>query len=638
MKLGLIDNSEFMKNVIEKLTYAVALTAVAYHFMAVWIIPFRATRHYAVHYGFITFLAVLTAAMWALTQRRRYPQLKLVSLGVILMGSLVSSLYYFIQDERLEMAIPWITTLDAVIGLVVLVVILGLNYLIWGFTITFICFVCIVYTFYGHLIPGFLWHPEIPPFVSITYLAGMGTVQGVFLFIPLSADTIFLLLIFGGLLQGTRCVEMFIELGKAAGNLVRGGIAYSAVVSSAMVAMVTGEAISNVVLSGSMTIGAMKSRGFRAEQAGAIEVVASSGSQITPPIMSVAAFLMATILNVAFFDIMHRAIIPALLYYIGLTVGLTLMIRGTPEISYRREPVNLTLIFGILPSFLAALGVLVYVLSLRYSAGYAAFWGVCTLVVLSVLRPKVARPTVASVFDGLKRGALVAGQLGVVLIGIGIIIQTFMSTGVGVIMGQVISMASGGQLWIALVVGAAVAISLGTALPTPAAYALMTVVVVPTLIDLGAAPMAAHFFALYWAAFSPMSPPVAVAVMAAIRISEGSFMATSLNAIKLCIPVFFLPFAYVLAPNILGIPSWNLGTVEVAFAILIASLASAGAFFGFLPGRLSMSTRLTLALVPISLFAYLTTESSWYIIIGLLILGIIVVKSTRTMRATDVDF
>ena len=622
------------KNVLEKVTTAVALIAVSYHFMAVWTIPFRATRHYAVHYGFITVLAVLATAVWVLSEKRRWPKAQLVALAVILVGSLLSSSYLFLEDERLELAIPWITTLDAVIGFVVLGVILGLIYLIWGSMITLISIVCIAYMFYGHLLSGILWHPEFPPFLSISYLAGMGTVQGVFLFMPLSADTIFLLLIFGGLLQGTRCVEMFIEIGKAAGNVVRGGIAYSAVVSSAMISMVTGEAISNVVLSGSMTIGAMKSRGFRAEQAGAIEVVASCGSQITPPIMSVAAFLMASILNVAFFEIMQRAIIPALLYYIGLAVGLTLMIRGTPEIPYERERVNVKFIFGVLPSFLISLGVLVYLLYLRYSVGYAAFWGVTTLVVLSLFRPKTARPTLAGIFAGLKRGAMVAGQLGVILVGIGIIIQTFQATGVGVIMGQVIAAASGGQLWIALLVGALVAIALGTALPTPAAYALMAVVVVPTLIDLGSIPMAAHFFALYWAAFSTLSPPVAVAVMAAVKISAGSFMGTAVTAMKLCVPVFFLPFAYVLTPSILGLPSWNFGTLETAFIILIASLASAGALFGFLPGRLSALSRTTLALVPVSLFAYLTTQSRWFILVGLLILATVALKSFRTVRTS----
>ena len=226
------------------------------------------------------------------------------------------------------------------------------------------------------------------PTVVLSYVAGMGAPRGVFWAIPLSADTVFLLLTFGGLLHGVRVIEMFIEIGKAVGNLLRGGIAYSSVASSSLIAMVTGEAISNVALSGTLTIPAMKAGGFKAEQAGAIEVVASSGSQITPPIMSVAAFLMAVILNVAYIDIIRRAIVPALLYYLGFAFAIFLMVRSSPHIPYERERVDVRLILAIAPSFLAAFTVLVVLLHARYSPGYAAFWASVVLLVLAALRPR----------------------------------------------------------------------------------------------------------------------------------------------------------------------------------------------------------------------------------------------------------
>lgn len=609
-----------LKTVLDRLTLVVSLGAVAYHFMTVWVIPHGATRHYAVHFGLILVLAVLATGSWALEGGRARPRLQLALLAVVLALGVFSAIYLYVEDTRLEVTQPWLTTLDFAVGAMLTLVVLGMTYMIWGVSVTLICVVCIAYFFYGHLLPGILWHVEMAPTVVMSYVAGMGAPRGTFWAIPLSAETVFLLLTYGGLLQGARVIEMFIEIGKAVGNVVRGGIAYSAVVSSSLIAMVTGEAISNVALSGAMTIPAMKARGFKSEQAGAIEVVASSGSQITPPIMSVAAFLMAVILNVAYIEIIQRAILPALLYYLGLAISISLMIRSSPNVPYERERVNLTLILGILPSFAISFLVLVALLYLRYSPGFAAFWASMALLALSPLRPEVARPSLTSVLTGFKRGAVVGAQLAVVLAAIGIIIQTFITTGVGIVLGRIITETAAGQLWLALLIGAAICIAIGTALPTPAAYALIAVVVIPALIDLGARPFSAHFFGLYWAAFSTITPPVAVAVMTAVRISGGSFLGTAWEAIKLSIPVFFLPFAYVLTPGILGIPHWGLETLEIGALIFLASLASAGALFGFLPVRLTAPERWLLAAGPLSLFGYLATRSGWLILPALVTL------------------
>jgi TRAP transporter 4TM/12TM fusion protein len=376
----------------------------------------------------------------------------------------------------------------------------------------------------------------------------------------------------------------------------------------------------------------MKEKGFSPEQAGGIEVVASSGSQITPPIMSVAAFLMGMILGVPYVDIATAAIIPAILYFIGITIGITLLIRASPKVAYGRELVNIRLILSVAPSFLISFAVLLTLLYERYSPGYAAFWACAALLLFAPLRPREARPTLISVLNGVKSGAIIAAQLAVVLLAIGIIIQMFLTTGLGVILGRLLHDLSGGQLWLAAIVASVIAIGIGTALPTPAAYALMTVVIVPTLIDVGAFPLAAHFFALYWAAFSTITPPVAVGVLAAVRISGGSFLGTANEAFRLSIPVFMLPFAFLLSPEILGLPALGFNSLFVALLILLSAFALAAALYGRLRFPLSQSDRYLLFVGSLSLFVYLAVQSYWLLLPILISLSIVQLRQIRQTR------
>jgi TRAP transporter 4TM/12TM fusion protein len=622
--------SAHVKKILDQLTLAFTIIAAAYHFFTVWFVPHGGTRHYATHFLFIIIIAALAISGRGIpTGRQTFHR---VSLIFIVLLAVVSAVYLYVEDARLVLTSPWLNPWDLVIAWCVTITVLGITHMVWGFTVAFICLVSITYMFWGHLLPDPFWHVEAPKEVVMTDVAGMGAVRGIFWAVPLSADTVFPILIFGGLLQGCRVIEMFVEIGKAVGNVVRGGIAYSAVVASTLIAMVTGEAISNVVLAGTVTIPTMKAKGFSAEQAGAIEVVASSGSQITPPIMSVAAFLMAMILGVPYVDIATAAILPAILYFLGLTIGITLVIRASPQVVYQRQPVNVRLILGIAPSFVISFTILLLLLYLFYSPGFAAFWACVALLLLTVLRPKEARPQLKSVLEGIKAGAFIAAQLGVILVAIGIIIQMFLTTGLGIILGRLLQETSGGYLSIATVVGSVIAIAIGTALPTPAAYALMTVVIVPALIDLGALPMAAHFFALYWAAFSTITPPVAVGVLAAVRISEGSFLATAREAFKLSVAVFILPFAFVLRPEILGLPHWGADTFFLSFLILLSALSTAAGLYGHFVTRLSVIERLLLLAGTIGVFGYFVNPSYWFVLPILIAISVVFVLQRQSNR------
>jgi TRAP-type uncharacterized transport system fused permease subunit len=222
---------------------------------------------------------------------------------------------------------------------------------------------------------------------------------------------------------------------------------------------------------------------------------------------------------------------------------------------------------------------------------------------------------------GVRDGVMVAASLAIALAAIGIMIQTFLTTGLGIALGRLMTDASFGQLWIGLIIGSLIAILIGTALPTPAAYALSAVVIVPALINLGSQPLPAHFFALYWAAFSTLTPPVAMAVLAAVRISGGSHGAACWAAMKLSIVMFMLPFTYVLAPAILSFPTLSVDTFIVSGIVLLAGICLSAALYGWLTFPLTLVERWLLTLGPISLFAYLSTGWAWLVLPPILLLG-----------------
>ena len=230
-----------------------------------------------------------------------------------LLAATASGLFFYLNARELEITQPFVGSDALVFGTILMFAVLILTGLVWSWVLAGICSAAALYFVFGGLLPDALAPIAQQPLnVVISYLAGIkGAPRGVLSYMPLSADMIFLLLVYGGLLHGCKVIDMFGEIGCAIGNLLRGGVAFSAVVASLLIGTVTGQAVSNIALSGCMTIPTMSRSGFSREQAGGIEVMASTGSQLLPPIMGLGAFLMAEILGVSYIEIVIAALIPA---------------------------------------------------------------------------------------------------------------------------------------------------------------------------------------------------------------------------------------------------------------------------------------------------------------------------------------
>jgi len=519
-------------------------------------------------------------------------QARQLFLCMVILITVVAAGYLYLNVEQIELRQPFLTAPDIIAGVAVVACTVILTQMVWGTVLAGVVTIAILYFLFGYLLPGRFSYDTPDLEIVVSYLAGMGGARGVLWGIPLSANTLFLIIVFGGLLKGTRILELFNEFGRLLLNVSRGGICYSAITASSLIGMVTGQAVANVVLSGSVTIPSMTQRGVTPERAGAIETVSSLGSQLIPPIMGLGGFLMAVNLGVPYVEIAAAAIIPAILFVVILFISGYFIAATTPSLTVTRERVDVRLILWLLPSFLIPFLTLLVLLYMRYSPGYSALWAIALLLVLAFIRPRCYRPSSSQLWEGLRYGVISAVSLGLILAGIGIVVQVLVTSGAGFDLGRSIMLIAGDRVWVALILGMLISLFVGLGLPTPAAYALIAIIMIPSLIDIGIEPIIAHFFGFYFAIFSAITPPVAVGVMAASRISEGSFYRTIFEATKMSVVSILLPFAFVAFPSLLGIPEFGLEALLVSSALLVTALFWGAAIYGYFGRTLRLTERL----------------------------------------------
>ena len=571
---------------------AIGLATVGYHLVMVhWQLQ-DSTYHYITHVFLVMTVAALASVADALNDPGGWrAKVKLVLALAALAANVYSMAYLRVHAIELEMSQPFIETADMwAIGLAIAAVMV-LTWIHWGGIIASFTMLFIAYFFWGHLIPGPMGHPEYENYFIFSYMGASLTLGMFGPIIKVSADVIFLFVIFGSLFRHTGVLPLFLELGKYVGNLVRGGAAFPAVIGSGFVGTVTGAAVANVVLTGSATIPTMKKTGFRPEQAAAIESVASTGGQIMPPIMGSAAFLMSSFLEVPYVDIMKMALIPALLFYVSAGICVFFMIRAA-NLNPPKMEVSARLVLRTLPVFVLPMTIVIWLLVGYYSPGYAAFYGIATMVVVALLQ-KETRPSWRQWIEAFKEAAKVGSQLAIILALVGILAQVALTTNLATKLSQTVIGMVGIELIPILLISAVVAILLGMELPTPVAYVVMFVTVVPLMIDAGVDIFAANFFAFYFAILSTLTPPVALSVLAASRIAGAGFLQSCKHSIRLSLVGYLLPFAMALTPALLGFPD-KVGTAGwIAIGMLVlASIAGSAAMYGYFLRPLAPFTRL----------------------------------------------
>ena len=398
--------------------------------------------------------------------------------------------------------------------------------------------------------------------------------------IDVCAKYIVVFLIFGAFLERTGISTFFIDLANSIAGATAGGPAKVAVISSGLCGMVSGSSVGNTVTTGSVTIPMMKKTGYQSEFAGAVEAAASTGGQIMPPIMGAAAFLMAEYMGVSYAEVAYRALLPAILYFVGIYIAVHLEakklgLKGIPKDQLPKFSVLIRKIYLLFPLVLLVVLVSTNTRSMQFSASVAI---VATILV--GLFNKDDRITFTKIIDALESGAKGTISVAVACAMAGIVAGCVTSTGLASKMITAIVSVANGHAMIALVLTMLCCIVLGMGVPTTATYCIMAATCAPILVspEIGIPVISAHFFVFYFGIVADITPPVALAAYAGSAIAKSSPMKTAFTATRLAIAGFIVPYICALSPAMLLIDA---GPAEVVM-IVITSLIG---IFGVAAGR-----------------------------------------------------
>lgn len=510
---------------------------------------------------------------------------------ILILIALIATIYYIYQTENILYRIGVAPTIwDIIIGSFVILMVLENARRSIGLALPIISLIFILYGIYGHYIPGFLGHAGISWDRLVSYLVGQ---EGIFS-TPLSttARFVFLYILFGSLLHISGTGKFFIDFSMGLAGSRRGGPAKVAVLSSALFGTISGASTTNVVTTGTFTIPMMKKIGFKNKYAGAVEAVASTGGQIMPPVMGSAAFILAGIVGIPYYEVMVAAIIPALLYFLAILfmVDFESAANGLKGLTKEQLPKLKTLIIKQGHLILPIIVLLVMLLYFNSSAMRAAIWAIGSTMFIIILQIRSWKDVIR-LFEGLSRGALNALSLISAVACAGIVIGVLSITGTGLqFAGAVLSIA-GENLPIALLLSMLASIILGMGLPTTAAYLICAAVVAPALVNLGVPVLAAHLFILYFAAVSAITPPVGLAAYAAASIARVNPINVALTSMKLGIVAYIIPFMFVYQPALLSMGGiWEI-SLSVVTAIVGVYILSAGLQGWYITGKIQWLSR-----------------------------------------------
>ncbi len=453
-----------------------------------------------------------------------------------------------------------------------------------GWAMPIVALLALAYGVFGQHLPGELGHPGLPleSFLgTLTIAEGgiWGSLTGV------SAEVVAVFVILGALVGAGEGGRGFMSLSMVLAGRLRAGAAKVSVLSSALFGSISGSASANVASTGAVTLPAMKRLGYPPALAGAVEAVASSGGQIMPPIMGAGAFVMVELLRTTYGAIMAAALLPALLFFWAVWVGVDCYGRRYELRAMTREEVpHLSEVARLIGFFLVPFGVLIVLLfatgaTPQYAGGMASLVAALLLATDERLRVSLSRWAVrleAAVVDAARQIATIAS----IILCAGLVIGVLNMTGLGIKITSLIVALAGGNLWAALLLTALACLILGMEVPTTAAYVICISVAGPALIGLGLDPLAAHMFVFWYALLSTITPPVCGTVFIAAGMVGAHWLAVAGHAMVLGIGLYIVPLAFIANPSLIALadrPVWALvAMVKIAVGLWMIGHAFAG--------------------------------------------------------------
>lgn len=523
------------------------------------------------------------------------PRAARVAIDLILIAASVAVTAYYLVDfdrltSRMENVDP-VLGRDILAGIALVALLLEGARRAVGMILVYVLVVFIAYAFWGNLLPGWIGFRGfgLPAAIEISTMSTAGVLG---ITTSTSVGFIFYFILFGAFYGAVGGGQLFIDLAIRLAGRATGGTAKAAIIGSSLMGSISGSAVANVVSTGVFTIPLMKRTGIPDHRAAGIEAIASTGGQLMPPVMGVAAFIMAEMLGMPYAKLALAGLIPALAFYIALLMVVDLSSRREGIRALTEEEINdtapiLPRLHLIFPPVL-----LIGLLVSGYSASYAAV--IASVVSLGV--PFLRRNTWigrAQFAEAFREAPRQAADVAIPIAAIGLVIAVAVQSNLALKFATSLVSLSEGSIYASLTLAMVGCIVMGMGLPTVAAYIIGAVLFVPAIQDLGVTPLAAHFFIFYYCVLSMVTPPVALASFAAAAVGQASTVKTSLSAFGLSLVAFFVPFGFVFDTGIL----WQ-GTYAAialsAFGLLVATALWAVAFGGWCMRPLSMASRIVI--------------------------------------------
>jgi len=578
----------------------IAVCFVLFHLYTGYAGPFPNLRQRAIHVGFALILTFLVLPPFVRRRGGRWESIFLaVDLGAAAMAVwccvYIIVKYHWIMEHPAES-----TPFQLFLGSVAILLALEAGRRSIGILFPILTLLFLLYAYLGPYIPEIPWVGNflaywghrgfsIPYIIQIMFLSD----QGLWGFVTgISATIVAMFIIFGAFILFTGGGDTFIDLAVWATGRSYGGAAKVAVVASGLFGMISGSAVANVATTGTFTIPMMKRLKYGREFAGAVEATASSGGQITPPIMGAGAFIMAEILEISYLKVALCAAIPAFLYYLGCFSAIHFesikrnLGRVPPsEIKPLREIIKPSRSLPLFAPIFILLGFLVR----GYTPETSAFWAMVAALVLytfSTFDISEMGMRWRRIFKGMEDAGRSMIKVVPLLVCANIIISLINITGIGVKMSEFIIALAGENEFTALILAAGVTLILGMGVPTTAAYLLAAAVIAPSLKMMGFEPIAIHMFIFYYAILSAFTPPVCAAVYVAAGIAQADWLRTAWISMRLALVKYIIPFIFIYNTSLLFLGSPE--TILFSFVTAAIGVAMIGsATMGYLMGPLN---------------------------------------------------
>lgn len=540
--------------VIDKITTVVAVMMSLYHLAAANFTIFTSEQHINLHIAF----AIGIIFLQGIKLKDNRMNVKSWLMVLMLIASAVTAVYIHTHSLQFQMALGKQPADKVISGAVFLVLVLVATGKTWGLVIPVIAIIALLYGYFGPHMPGIFFHaglslPRLITYVTTNFTGIYGMLASV------SANTIVLFTIFGGLMEAFGAIQTIMDVAMAASTKIRSGGAQVAVLSSGLIGSITGSVAANITLTGAVSIPLMKKRGYPAEFAAACEAAASTGGAILPPVMNAAAFIIASWTSIPYIYIVAVGVTPAILYYLGisLSVYIKALKLGDEKVKDELLP-QFHKAFANLLTFVIPIVILVVLMMRNYSPQKALFIAILVLMFIGLVKSftEKTEESPLKVFgrkcmEGFASGGKTVATIAAVMATMGCVVEILTATGLPSKISQFALALAGDNLLLLAVLVAITCLIFGMGMPSGSAYVLAALLGAPALTTFGVPLIVAHFFVFYYAELSALTPPVAIGCLVASGLAGADFLKTCMISIRLAIAGFVLPFLFLYRPELL---------------------------------------------------------------------------------------